>query len=242
MINSETSNVQSELFFNLGLSPHENEKNFQTGNHISQKPLAAQTKAPLRTFPRKFAAIFQISRTNKFPKYASTPIEFLSLGIAYRKLDIHHLFLLWENPSFQALCDCGNTAVVTGFCGISPLSGNIFATAACPRCRKAIHISNFRACNYALKKSATFSQLYFPAYDAEKDSKVQVCKTAVEESPSLSDYFQTSPLFEILIDALANIDFWVQKGKTPEEAWNDRARSLRNARRRMQAQPPENEG
>lgn len=151
--------------------PMKTKKNFQTGNHISQKPLAAQTKAPLRTFPRKFAAIFQISRTNKFPKYASTPIEFLSLGIAYRKLDIHRLFLLWDNPSFQALCDCGNTAVVTRFGG-SPLSGNIFATAACPRCRKAIHISNFRARNHALNKEATPIKLTYLVAKAEKDSMI----------------------------------------------------------------------
>ncbi len=173
--------------------------------------------------------------------FDSAPIDFLSLGI-FRKptLDLRHLFLLWDTPSFQTLCDCGNTAVVISFCG-SPFSGCLFsATAICPHCRKAIRILTFRPCNHTLKKEANLIELNSLVAKAEKDSKIQVSKT-YPESPALSDYFQTSPLFEILIDALAYIDFWVQKGKTPEEAWNGRAKSLRDARRRMQAQPPENE-
>ncbi len=162
----------------------------------------------------------------------SASINFLSLGI-FRKpmLDLRHLFLLWDNPSFQTLCDCGNTAVVTSFGG-SPFSGLFSATAICPHCQKTFRISNFRACNHTLKKETNLIELNFLAAKAEKNSKIQICETAAEDSPTLSDYFKISPLFEILIDALKYIDFWVQKGKTPEEAWNDRARSLRDARRR----------
>lgn len=195
--------------------PMKTKKNFQTGNHISQKPLAAQTKAPLRTFPRKFAAIFQISRTNKFPKYASTPIEFLSLGIAYRKLDIHRLFLLWDNPSFQALCDCGNIAVVTRFCG-SPLSGNISATAACPHCKKIFPITN-----RDLKTETSFLKLTKLAASFEKNSPAPAEKKTASDNPqTLSGYAETHPDFEILINRLRAINFYAERGKTLEEAWS----------------------
>lgn len=173
--------------------------------------------------------------------FDSAPIDFLSLGI-FRKptLDLRHLFFLWDNPSFQTLCDCGNTAVVTRFCG-SPFSARFSATAVCPHCRKAIHLSTFCACKHALKKETNFFKLYCLVNKAEKDSKIQTNGKSSPESPTLSHYFKASPLFEILIDALAYIDFWVQKGKTPEEAWNGRAKSIRDARRKIRAQPPKNE-
>ncbi len=224
--------TKASYFFNLGLSPHENEGIFNRETLRAKKRLPLRRKRRYALLLENLSLLFEYRRQiENLPKYANTPIEFLSLGFAYRQLDLRHLFLLWDNPSFQTLCDCGNTAVVTSFGG-SPFSGLFSATAICPHCQKTFRISNFRACNHTLKKETNLIELNFLAAKAEKNSKIQICETAAEDSPTLSDYFKISPLFEILIDALKYIDFWVQKGKTPEEAWNDRARSLRDARRR----------
>ncbi len=105
--------TKASYFFNLGLSPHENEGIFNRETLRAKKRLPLRRKRRYALLLENLSLLFKYRRQiENFPKYANTPIEFLSLGFAYRQLDLRHLFLLWDNPSFQALCDCGNTAVV----------------------------------------------------------------------------------------------------------------------------------